>query len=303
MVARTRSSRSPVILCLKSAVRYKATGMPLFVKRWRRQQTSPLHTHEFSELVIILAGQAIHLDQSARYRIRAGDVFVIHPNVCHGYSEVESLDIINVVFDRDHFTKSLDELRALPGFRVLFDLEPRARQQSHLRPALTLSIAELGSMETLLTALQEELAQQRRGYRQIATAYFVQILVLLSRSYESKPAASIHRLLRIAAVMRQLEERPQEPVTISSLAASCKLSESALIRAFTAAVGTTPIDYVIRQRIRLGASLLESTERSVTDIAFHVGFLDSNYFSRQFRRIMGTTPRAYRSGRSQENEG
>jgi AraC-like DNA-binding protein len=287
MPTRPHSLRLPSIVRLNSAERFRSTGMPLFVKRWRHHQDSPLHTHECSELVLILAGEAVHLNQDSQYRIHAGDVFVIHPDVCHGYSESDSLDIINIVFDRDHFATRLEELREFPGFRVLFDLEPLARQRSELRPTLSLSMSELGPIESTLTALQRELAQQRSGYRQIATAYFIQLLVMLSRSYESKPAASVQRLLRIARVVRQLEEQPQEPVTIRALAASCGLSESALIRAFSVAVGTTPI--------RLGASLLETTGRSVTEIAFTSGFSDSNYFARQFHRIMGATPRAYRN--------
>jgi AraC-like DNA-binding protein len=281
---------------VSSSERFRLTGMPLFVRRLRRHQAASLHTHECSELVVVLGGRASHRDAAGGHGIRAGDVFVIHPGTRHGYAEVDGLDLVNVVFDRDHFAARLGELRALPGVRVLLDLEPSARRRSRIAPALTLAPAELAEVEPLLTGLQRELTAQRGGYRELATAHFVHLLVVLARAYEARPAASAKRLLRIAAIVRRLEEDPAAPVSVARLAADCGLSPSALIRAFTAAVGTTPIDYVIRQRVRLGAALLRTTGRSVTDIALGVGFGDGNYFSRQFRRVMGTTPRAYRDG-------
>lgn len=282
-----------------SAERFRLTGMPLFVRRWRRQPPAPLHTHECSELVVVLGGGALHRLGSRVHPIRAGDVFVVHPEVQHGYRAVAGLDIVNVVFDRTFFAARLSELRALPGFRALLDLEPNARWRSGSPHALRLDAAELSEVEPLLTALQRELREQRSGYRELATAHFVQLLVVLSRAYESRPAAAATRLLRIAALARRIDEDPAAEVRIDDLAASCGLSRSALIRAFRAAVGTTPIDYAIRQRVRAGAALLRTSDLGVTVIALRVGFGDGNYFSRQFRRVMGTTPRAYRLARAE----
>ncbi|MEP3932587.1 helix-turn-helix transcriptional regulator, partial [Rhodopirellula bahusiensis] len=55
-----------------------------------------------------------------------------------------------------------------------------------------------------------------------------------------------------------------------------------------------PIKYLIQVRIQEASRLLRSTDRSITDIAFDVGFSDSNYFSRQFRTHLGLSPREYR---------
>ncbi len=271
--------------------------MPLFVRRWRRHQEAELHTHECSELVVVLGGRASHRDAAGSHPIAAGDVFVVHPGVRHGYAASDRLDLVNVVFDRAHFAAPLESLRDLAGFRALFDLEPTARQSAGVAPALSLPAAALGAVESLLVQLQRELEGKAPGYRELACAHFVHLLVVLARSYESRPQAAAKRLLRIAAVVRQLEEQPAAPATISSLAASCGLSPSALIRAFAAAVGTTPIDFAIRQRVRLGATLLRTTARGITSIAFDAGFQDGNYFSRQFRRVMGMSPRAYRARR------
>jgi len=59
-------------------------------------------------------------------------------------------------------------------------------------------------------------------------------------------------------------------------------------------MGDSPIDYLIRLRILQAANLLRKEELNITEVAYRVGFQDSNYFARQFHRIMGTTPSIYR---------
>ena len=71
------------------------------------------------------------------------------------------------------------------------------------------------------------------------------------------------------------------------------MSERTLIRRFKEGMGISPIEYVIRRRIRRGAELLREHPASIAETAFAVGFTDSNYFSRQFKRMMGVTPRAF----------
>ena len=56
----------------------------------------------------------------------------------------------------------------------------------------------------------------------------------------------------------------------------------------------TPIDYLIKIRIEYAARLLRSSSLSVMEIAEKTGFVDSNYFTKQFRKIMGNSPRTYR---------
>ena len=57
----------------------------------------------------------------------------------------------------------------------------------------------------------------------------------------------------------------------------------------------TPNDYLQRLRLESARSLLAETSRSVTDIAFEVGFNSSQYFSTVFLQYTGLTPSGFRS--------
>ena len=83
-------------------------------------------------------------------------------------------------------------------------------------------------------------------------------------------------------------------IELDRLADIAHMSKRNFMRSFQAAMGSSPIAHLIQLRVNRAASLLRRTEHSVTEIAFQVGFSDSNYFTRQFRKLLGVTPSEYR---------
>ena len=72
------------------------------------------------------------------------------------------------------------------------------------------------------------------------------------------------------------------------------MSPRSFLRVFRSATGTSPLAWMLGQRINRACMLLRQTDKPVTEIAFDVGFNDSNYFTRQFRKATGFSPREYR---------
>jgi len=85
-----------------------------------------------------------------------------------------------------------------------------------------------------------------------------------------------------------------EPLCIRRLAGIAEVSEAHFIRTFRATFGETPHRYLQRRRVERAMFLLRSTERSVTDICFDVGFNSLGTFSRTFQAIVGESPTAFR---------
>jgi AraC-like DNA-binding protein len=94
-------------------------------------------------------------------------------------------------------------------------------------------------------------------------------------------------------VLSYVEQHHAEPIRAADLERIARLSPSSLLRAFTRITGMPPMRYVTRLRITRACELLRTGDGNVTEVAFRVGFGDSNYFSRQFRQVMGCTPREY----------
>jgi transcriptional regulator GlxA family with amidase domain len=99
---------------------------------------------------------------------------------------------------------------------------------------------------------------------------------------------------RLSAVAERIEAQLDGPLELGSLAALARLSKSQLERDFHALFGFTPRDYLQKCRIEKALALLEG-EGSIADISYACGYADHSAFSRRFRDMVGTSPRAYRA--------
>lgn len=85
-----------------------------------------------------------------------------------------------------------------------------------------------------------------------------------------------------------------EPIAIADLAAIAHMSTRSYLRHFARATGTTPLRWLISQRIAAARPLLESTDAPVEQVGAAVGFADAATFRHHFTRGVGTSPSAYR---------
>lgn len=81
---------------------------------------------------------------------------------------------------------------------------------------------------------------------------------------------------------------------VTTLASEANMSRVHYTRRFKRALGVSPNEFLIRQRIERSALLLKQTDWTLQHIAEVIGYEDAHYFSRQFRRIMGVSPGVYR---------
>lgn len=106
------------------------------------------------------------------------------------------------------------------------------------------------------------------------------------------PAQDGHPLAELLPwVMRRLDQ----PLTVEDLARQANMSSRHLARHFRSVTGTTPLQWVLTQRIRHAQELLETTGDSVDTIATAAGMGTATTLRRHFQRTVGVPPDAYRS--------
>lgn len=258
------------------------------------EPTFPVHTHTFMELVLILGGRGDHLVGPHRYPLAAGDVFVLSENRQHGFAALHKLQLLNVLMDPHVLFSPPLDLAAMTGYQALFQVEPRYRRAGRFTRYLRLSAPDLVRAHELISRLKSEIEERRPGYRALARALLLEVVVFLCRCYEQDQKVPNDAVLRLAGVLGRLESHYAEPIRLSDLAAQAHLSVNQFLRLFKEATGLSPIAYLLRKRIERAADLLRQTRDPVARISETVGFEDSNYFAKQFRRLMGASPRAYR---------
>jgi AraC-like DNA-binding protein len=279
---------------LKSADWFRADGFPIAVERREPQGPFPPHKHEFSEIVIVTGGKGLHVVGGESWPLGAGDVFVIGGPRVHEYGALEKLRLINVLFQPEKLKFESADLSRLAGYHALFALEPAWRRRHQFKNRLRLPPADLGRLLDLVDQLDEELKYRRGGFGLMATALFMQIVGLLCRCFGHLRSDGSRNRPRVAEAISYLEANADQPMSLAQLAREARMSKRSLIRAFHEATGVTPIAYWNQLRINRAAAFLRSGSEPITEIAFRLGFNDSNYFSRQFRKVTGVSPRHYR---------
>ena len=281
-------------------VRWSGRGLfpevdfPLRVMRIKSHNAAGMHGHDFHELVVVLGGAARHVTSQGSHSISAGEVFLISGDIAHGYEEPNRLMLVNILFDPQGLDLPMGDLRRLPGYHVLFRIEPLLRRKHGFRGRLRLATDQLAEASQLITRLDNELSARPAGYRFMARAHLMHLIGFLSRCYSGGQASEGRSLLALGEVLSFIEKHYDEEITVDRLCEIAAMSESSLMRAFRRVTDKSPIDYVVGLRITKAAELLSGTDLSVTEISYRCGFNDSNYFSRQFRKVMGTSPRDYR---------
>ncbi len=273
---------------------FEDENLPIRLIRRNPQEPYPLHTHQFFELVVIFGGRGVHFTEKSAYEVQAGDAFVIQGDRAHGYRDLDNLVLVNILFDMRKMQLPMADLRNLPGYHALFALEPLYRDEHGFESRLRLTSEQLEHVAGLTEMLERETAAKEPAYAFHCTAAFMQIIGYLSRCYSQAQAPSLQPLLRMGSVIGYLEERYASPIALQELARVAHMSRSSLQRFFKRSTGCSPVAYLIRLRVQKACELLRSGDQTVTEIAFRVGFTDSNYFARQFSRIMGESPRDYR---------
>lgn len=93
-----------------------------------------------------------------------------------------------------------------------------------------------------------------------------------------------------------MHRHKDRPLTLAQLAAQAALSIPHFSRLFKLKTGSSPVDFFNRLRIQQACQQLITTNQSVKEVAFSLGYSDPYYFSRSFKKVMGVSPGQYREG-------
>ncbi len=104
----------------------------------------------------------------------------------------------------------------------------------------------------------------------------------------------------IGKVIHYMEENVENRLNIEEMASVGHFSKSRFYRRFQEETGQSPLDYFIRLKVNKACLLLIDTPLSVGQIAYKLGFSDSQYFARTFKKIMGISASRFRGQYTRE---
>jgi AraC-like DNA-binding protein len=169
---------------------------------------------------------------------------------------------------------------AMPGARRTEFVVPRLPPLSPLMPLIAAAEAACDDGAEL-----EELALRLAGA----------VAMALGDVHRAVHPPSRRDERRITDALRRIAAQAHEQVALTDLAREAAMSPYHFLRTFREVVGMTPYQFVLRTRLHRAAVLLRRSDASISTIAFDAGFNDLSTFNRRFRRVMGSSPRAYRA--------
>jgi len=99
---------------------------------------------------------------------------------------------------------------------------------------------------------------------------------------------------RLHRVFSHIRENIGRDLSVTELAQVVGMSQYYFSKLFKMSTGTTPHQYVMRQRVERAQELLRETQAPLAEVATQVGFETQSHFTSVFRKLVGTTPKQYR---------
>ncbi|MDD2403296.1 MAG: helix-turn-helix domain-containing protein [Victivallaceae bacterium] len=261
---------------------------------YENQNVTPMHSHQFTEIVIIISGRGIHETKFSKYEIIGGDVLVVPENGYHRYVETDSLVLVNLVFKHENLPIPLIDLYKLPGFNALFSISSEHFDKNRFYPKFRIEGNDFARIKRILDEMKDETINVIPGYRCCLMGYFMVLISNLSRLYTENLNKINEPSFKIGKVLSYIKSNFRQPIKLDKLIENSGMSRSTFMRKFNQATGISPVNYLIQTRINEACSLLRQSEMNISEIAFKVGFNDSNYFSRQFYKSVKLSPSQFR---------
>jgi AraC-like DNA-binding protein len=274
---------------------------------------SPTAGHVIIYHLLTEGRASARLADGARVLLEAGDIVIFPHGDAHFIENGPPTKPVDMVKELTRiFSQGLKLSRLGGGGEVtrfvcgFMACEPRLSQVflSGLPPMFKVSIRNDVSGRWLENSIRFSVMEadaSRAGGEAVLAKLSEVLFIETLRSYISHlPAEQTGWLagardLEVGKTLALMHRNPANPWTIASLAKEAGVSRSVLAERFRHYLDATPMAYLTRWRLQLGAQLLTSTSYSVSQVASEVGYESEAAFNRAFKREFETPPARFRS--------
>ena len=233
------------------------------------------HSHNMYELLYFVSGDATHVIEDRKYKLKRGDLVIIHPSKYH-YIQIDSTcdyERYDILFSDK--TKNISGLELLDGVPEVINLEEYSMATEIIKKTdFYLKHFSGEDFEKILTSLLSELFY---------------LLSVTPRTEKTDDAT-----VSSATLTRALSYINDNLTTLSGVeevARGCFVTESYLYRLFKSELKQTPLKYITSKRLLLAERMISDKERP-TAVYEKCGFSDYTTFYRNYRAFFGRSPSA-----------
>lgn len=233
---------------------------------------------------VLLAKTSIYFKDHHTLHVNPGDTVIFPPNLWHRAETLKDSSQSEAIFRWAHFqffvAHSIDVFNFFKLPHVLSGADGE----------------KFGDFNEKFTRLVEEknisAIEAAVGIKRIAFELLDAMLKLvpLKENY----LAISEEIHKIEPALKYIEKNYARKITIADLAQRTNMSQTRFHVAFKNIIGSAPVEYLIKQRLKKSQRLLLMTELPIGEIAAQCGYEDQFFFSKLFKKNTGVTPSTYR---------
>ncbi|MGL6312825.1 helix-turn-helix domain-containing protein [Vibrio sp. WXL103] len=240
---------------------------------------NPYHFHDSVEIAYIIQGSGTLISGKEVFHYQPNDLIFISSKLPHRFitdNQSSWATSLLVQFSPDLFSEALLSLDAFKSLNKLLNNQwctfiKSTQDKELLQHMETLIETESSEVMSSLIAVLEYIAKDLDSYSTQEDGQYT------------------FEVSRVDPVLTWLRSNYRQEITTTQLAKIVSMDTSSFCRQFKSATGMTVREYTNQLRITDAYSQLISTNRSISDIAFDVGYASSPVFCRNFRKVFGVS--------------
>ncbi|NLK20557.1 MAG: AraC family transcriptional regulator [Epulopiscium sp.] len=247
------------------------------------------HCHDHIELHYILSGSCVYKINDNLYTVKKGDIIVLNPNIHH----------------KNILSEEQETLEFLIGFTNIYI---KNLPKNHLINESDVPIIHLLKYhkEFFETCNSILLEQQKGdpGNNLMLKALVMKCIILLLREtlWKEQPIEfqgcdfeSSNKTYIVNRIISFINENYMGEISLGKIANNMYLSSVYISKIFKEETGESPINYLIKTRLKKALEIMETSDLSIKEIAKKVGYSDAYYFSKLFKKYYGYPPSRHKS--------
>lgn len=244
-------------------------------RKYPKGKITPIHWHNYLELEIIKEGSARHIVTNGTYEISKGSAYIMTGSDFHSLVATTDFTILNLAITRGVIDEKLEKslTNSIGKFHCVLDSE-------HF--AYLINLFETAEKETgdkpFSAIIKKNIAEE--------------LIIYVIRASGNDIEVTNPPLIQKAVNL--INERFLEQLTLKQVAEELFVSPNYLGLLFKNMVGVSFNYYLAMTRLKYACVLLNSTNKTVKEIAADSGFGSTEYFLSRFKKFMKCTPSEYR---------
>lgn len=249
------------------------------------------HWHNEFEIVAVSEGEVIcHVGQES-FRLKGGEAVFINSKVLHQFTSDDYGIMPNIVFAPIFIAQEQTVIYE----KFIAPIEKSTMEYLIFRKDNEWQSRGLELLNTLFQCMSAEEFNELQVRNLLSEAWLIIIEHIRHNLEENKYRNDSNSSSnRVKLMIQYIRAHYMEEISLEDIAVSANISKNTAMRYFGANIGISPVDYLIRYRIGISCKLLKETSDKISNIADCVGYENTSYFCRLFRKYVGVSPKEYR---------